>query len=193
MKKYLNKIIIVALLLTSPLLAKDESIYQFNSYSLVGLELGISEFDVENDATPPLRETYTFNHGGIKIGAQTENYRLFLSGRYFSIDDFDSAYTAGIEAQYLFNFSKYANLYVGVNTGLAEMKFIDATDVTRTVSDSYIGGDIGFNVHFGNSLDLELGARAMSLDATNTKNNITYTFDTIVSGYMSLIFKYQMD
>lgn len=193
MKNKLSKIILTALLAASPLLATDESVYKFNSYSLVGIEGGYSNFDVENDATPPVRETYTFGHGGIKVGAQTENYRLFLSGRYFSIDDFDSAYTYGVEAQYLFNFASFANLYIGLNTGLAEMKFIDATNVTRTISDTYVGGDIGFNVHLGEAVDLELGVRGMSLDATNTQDEITYTFDTIASAYMSIIFKYQMD
>lgn len=193
MKKYLNKIVLAALLASTPLLAKDESIYKFNSYSLVGIEAGYSNFDVENDDTTPLRETYTFNHGGVKVGAQTENYRLFLSGRYFSIDDFDSAYTAGIEAQYLLNFSDFANLYIGLNTGLAEMKFIDSADTTRTISDTYVGGDIGLNIHMGKTMDLEVGVRAMSLDATNTIGDITYTFDTIASAYMSLIFRYQMD
>ncbi len=193
MKKYINKIILTALLATSPLLALDDSIYEFESFSLVGIEAGYSNFDVENDAATPLRETYKFGHGGLKIGAQTQNYRLFLSGRYCEVDDFDYAYTMGAEAQYLMNFSEFANLYIGINAGIAEMRLIDATDKTRNISDPYIGGDIGFNIHLGETMDLELGARVMKLDAENDKDDIIYTFDTITSGYLSLIFKYQMD
>lgn len=193
MKKYLNKIILLALLAGAPLLAEGESMYSYNAHSLIGIEAGYSTFDVEDDAATPLRETYTFGHGGIKIGAETENYRLFLSGRYCKIDDFDYAYTLGAEVQYLYNFSENANLYFGVNAGVAEMRLIDVNDVTRTISDPYVGGDIGFNIHMGQSMDVEIGARVMSLNADNTINNLTYTFDTITSGYMSLIFKYQMD
>ncbi len=193
MKKYLSKIIVATLLITSPLLAREESVYKFNSYSLVGIEAGYSNFDVESDEAAPLRKTYKFGHGGLKIGAQTENYRLFLSGRYCSIDDFDYAYMVGAEAQYMMNFSSIANLYLGINTGIAEMRFIDRTNLTRNISDPYIGGDVGFNIHLGRELDFELGVRYIKLDAKNNKSSITYTFDNITSGYMSLIFKYQMD
>jgi len=193
MKKYINKVILTALLATSPLLAADDSMYEFESHSLVAFEGGYSNFDVESTETPPLRESYKFGYGGIKIGAQTENYRLFLSGRYCSIDDFDYAYMMGVEAQYLFNFSSFANLYLGINAGMAEMRVVDAANKTRDVSDPYVGGDIGFNIHLGKTVDLELGARVMSLDAENTIDDVTYKFDSITSGYVSLIFKYQMD
>ena len=198
MKKNLTKIILISALAAMPLFAaqnnkKEESIYKYNSYSLLAFEGGYSSFDYESNSTPPVRKSPGFAYGGIKIGAQTENYRLFLSARYCPIDNFDYAYTMGAEAQYLFNFSKMANFYVGVNAGIAEMRFVDATNLTRDISDPYVGGDMGFNIHLGENADLELGVRVMSLNAENTKAGVTYTFDTIASGYTSIIFKFQMD
>ena len=185
----INKIILATLLSISPLLG-DNLNYEYNGLSLVGLELGYSSFDVENDDTPVMRETYKFASGGLKIGAQTENYRIFLSARNMQISDFEHANTFGGELQYLINFSQYANFYLGVNAGLAEMQVVDTADVTRSISDPYFGGDIGMNLHVNDSIDLEFGVRAMSLNVENDKNNVVYTFNRIISGYTSLIFKY---
>ena len=189
--KNINKIILTTLLSITPLLA-DDSKYKYDSSSLVGLELGYNNLDVNNDTTT-IRDTYKFSSAGLKIGAQTQNYRIFLSARYLQIDDFNFAYTLGGELQYLINFSEYANLYLGVNAGQAEMEFVDSSGVTRFISDPYLGGDIGMNIHLNDTVDLEFGARMMTLNAENDKKNVIYTFNSITSGYMSLIFKYQID
>ena len=42
----------------------------------------------------------------VKIGAQTENYRVFLSARYYDADNLSTLNTYGAEIQYMFNFSK---------------------------------------------------------------------------------------
>lgn len=188
--KIIDKIIL-STLLTTTLFSQEFSFD--DSYSLVGVETSYSTFDVENDDTTTTMKTYKNSSAGLKIGAQSEDYRIFLSARYYDIKDFDSAYTLGGEFQYMINFSKYANFYLGVNGGVAEMSFIDARDTTRSISDSYFGGDAGFNIHATKSFDVEIGARVMSLNAKNIQNNITYSFNTMSCGYVSLIYKYKMD
>jgi len=190
--KNLKKIILATFLATTSISAQNFS-NNDNSYSLVAFETAYSSFNIENDDSTVLVDSYKFASPSIKIGAQTEEYRIFLSARYHPISDFDYAYTLGGEFQYLFNFSKYANFYLGVSTGVAEMSFIDKKDVIRTISDPYYGGDIGFNIYLKESIDIELGARVMSLNAKNIQDDVTYSFDNIVSGYISIIFKYQMD
>ena len=189
--KNLKKILLTTLLVSTTLSAQNFS-NNDDTYSLVALETSYSNFDIKNGDTLKT-DTYNFTSAGIKIGAQTKEYRIFLSSRYHTLSDFDYAYTLGGEFQYLFNFSKYANFYLGVNAGIAEMSFDDSKNQTRTISDPYYGGDAGFNIHIQDSLDIELGARVMSLNAQNIQNDVAYSFDNIVSGYMSLIFKYQMD
>ncbi|MBU1658645.1 hypothetical protein KKG72_06285 [bacterium] len=194
MKNTLTKVLLTTLLAGSAWSA-EISDYKFDTYSLLGFEGGYNTFDVERNAPPAAARItkYNFGHAGIKIGAQSENYRLFLSARYYDAQDFDYATTLGAELQYMFNFSSMMNFYLGVNTGIANMRFIDGGTTSRTISDPYVGGDAGFNIHLGEMADLELGARVMSIQAENVISNVTYKFDTIVSGYASIIFKYKMD
>jgi len=169
------------------------SSFTYNTRSLVGIEGSYNTFDVEH-TTPTTRETKKYAGVGLKIGAQTDNYRLFLSARDNFISGYNYAYTYGVEAQYLMNFSSFMNMYVGGAGGYANMRFVDFKDVSREVATPYYGGDVGFNIHMGDSLDLELGGRIVKLsNGSHTQNSITYKFDNIVSGYMSLIFKYSMD
>jgi len=190
--KKINKIILATLLSISPLLA-DDSKYEYNSSSLVGVEFAYNNFKVDYGETPVVEDSYNYSSGGLKIGAQTDNYRIFLSARNMQISEFDYAYTLGGEFQYLFDTSKYVDFYLGVNAGQAEIKFVDASGVTRTIADPYYGGDIGMNIHVTDGIDVELGARVMTLNAENDKEDVIYTFNSITSGYMSIIFKYQMD
>ena len=185
MKKSIKKIILTILLTLTPLTAAE-----YKNLSLIGLEGGYNTMDVSNDDTPVVSDTYSFSSLGIKLGAEMEYYRLFLSARYYPVSGFDYAYTMGAELQYLVNFSKLANLFIGINTGIAEMQFLDTKKVSRTISDQYIGGDIGINYHYSKSFDWEFGMRMMSLNAENERNNVTYTFDNMTSVYTSIIFKY---
>ena len=190
--KNINKIILATLLSISPLLANDSK-YEYDSSSLVGFEIGYSGLDVDNDDTPAIHDTHNFGLGGLKIGAQTDNYRIFLSARHMQIDDYDYAYTLGGEIQYIYDFSDYANFYLGLNAGKAEMKFTDMDGLSRSISDPYFGGDVGMNIHANDDIDLEFGVRIMTLNAENDRKDIIYTFNSITSGYMSIVFKYQMD
>ncbi len=199
MIKKITKVVIATLIVASSLMSDsvDNSKYSFNINSLVGFEGGYSGFDYERvDATGATtdRKTVNLGHGGIKIGAESSNYRLFLSARIYDAGDFDYARTYGVEAQYMLNFSKMANVYFGINAGKADMRFVDTkNNNTVKIDDNYFGGDFGFNVHFGKSVDWEVGARVMSLNADATDGGVTYKFDNIVTGYTSIIFKYKMD
>ncbi|NOR57933.1 MAG: hypothetical protein GQ474_05355 [Sulfurimonas sp.] len=198
MLKKISKVIVATALVASSLAAGslDDSKYKFNINSLIGFEAGYSAFDYERIASGVTtdRKTVNLNHGGIKIGAESDNYRLFLSARAFDGGDFDYARAYGLEVQYLLNFSKMANVYFGVNAGTVDMRFEDKKNSnTVKLSNSYIGGDFGVNVHLGKSADFEVGARVMSLNASATDGAVQYDFDNIVTGYASIIFKYQMD
>ncbi|OIP54582.1 MAG: hypothetical protein AUK54_05955 [Helicobacteraceae bacterium CG2_30_36_10] len=195
MKNTLKKVFIVSALISS-LVASDTSEYLVDTYSLVGLEGGYSSLDVERQTAGiaiSATKQHNFGHGGFKIGAQGENYRLFLSGRYYNAKDFDYMTTMGAELQYMFNFSSFSNFFLGVNTGLANIRFVDDSSISRTISDTYVGADAGFNFHLAKSVDFEIGARVMNMQAENTISGVTYTFDNMLSGYASIIFKYKMD
>lgn len=188
----LKKVFIVSALVGS-LVASDTSEYLVDTYSLVGFEGGYGNIDVDNDVGGVASTTiHKFPYGGIKIGAQSEDYRLFVSARYYNTDELDYLTTYGAELQYMFNVSSYMNFYLGVNGGIANSKLV-VSGTSRTISDPYIGGDAGMNIHLGETVDLELGARVMSIDAANKIGGVTYTFNSIVSGYASIIFKYKMD
>lgn len=185
-KRVLKSVVLASVLMSTSLMA-EVSEYEYNTYSLVGFEAGYSSFDYEHSGTTT--ERINLNNAGVKIGGQTDNYRLFLSIRGFDAAEFDYARTYGVEAQYLFNFSKFANFYLGVNAGTTDMRFSNSVKIY----DPYVGADAGFNIHLGKMADLELGARVMSLNSETTVGGNTYKFDSIVTGYASIIFKYKMD
>jgi len=192
MKKKLTKVVFSTLLITSSLMADTFD----NIHSLVGIEGGYSSLDIEKNVvnTSAQLKKYNMYHGGLKIGAESDHYRFFLSARYYDASDFDYAMTYGAELQYLFNVSKSVNLYIGGEAGLMDLRFTPANEAfSRTFSEVYYGGDAGLNIHVGDNVDLEFGARVLSVNASNTINNVTYTFDNIVTGYASVIFKFQMD
>jgi hypothetical protein len=200
-KTKLSKIILIAtLMITSSVLA-DNTYEISDTHSLVGVEVayGSIDYDVQNSSVVPatyLTKSNKLGNIGLKLGAESEHYRVFLSARYFNNrnNDYDYITTYGAEADYLFNFSSNANFFVGVNGGVAYLKLNVAGEAfSRTASNSYYGGNIGLNYHSTKDVDLEFGSRIMLIDAINTKNNITYTFNNITSLYFSVIFKYQMD
>jgi len=192
----LNKIVLGAFLTSTSLFAGIAE-YEFQTNSLGGVEAGYSILDYEN-MTSTNNEQYNVKsmHGGLKIGAETEDFRVFVSGRYYfdSSSDYDYITTYGVELQYKFNISQDMNFYLGASTGVANMKFQGKGETfSRTISDSYVGGDLGANVHLTPVLDWEIGARVISIQAENNINSVTYNIGNLVSGYTSLIFKWQMD
>lgn len=197
MKRIILKIAVLSALVVTTSLSAASFTYKTNS--LVGIEGSYSSFDVENDATPPVREKIDFSGVGLKIGAETDNYRLFLSLRNsFISGNYDYAYFYGGEVQYLMNFSSFANFFIGLNGGYSNLRFVDSLNESRDVDSTYLGGDLGFNIHLGPSVDIELGGRILKLSdatssATTATGSLNYDLDYIATGYASIIFKYSMD
>jgi hypothetical protein len=177
MKKRLTKVVLGALLASTPMIASE---FSFNTNSLFGIEGGISTLNDEGAGGSGLGETSNFGSYGLKVGAESQNYRVFVSANYHDIENFSYAYTYGATLQYKFNFAEKFNFFLGINGGYANMEINNVS-----ISDPYFGGDAGFNFHASKLIDLELGGRVMKID-----NDIV---DNMVSGYASIIFKYQMD
>jgi len=119
-----------------------------------------------------------------------------LSGKYFSDSNsrFDYVTTYGAELQYKFNAAKFLNFFIGVNGGLANLKFrLPSESFSRTLKEPYFGGDIGTNIHLGKVVDLEFGGRVIAINGVNTISGTSVQVGNIISGYGSLIFKWQMD
>ena len=191
MRKKINGLVLSIILATGSLVADDT----FDTSSLIGGEGGYSSLDVErSDTTGVNLKKKNLPHAGLKVGAQTRDWRVFLGVNYYSGSDFDYMTTYGISVQYLINISKVANVFLGVNAGLSNIKYsVSGESKSRTLSDSYYGGDVGMNMHLSKSIDLEVGARYISPDASNTISGVTYTFDNMITGYGSIIYKFQMD
>ncbi len=194
-KSKLSKAVVLATILSSSVMA-DTVIYP--DYSLIGIEGGYTTINSDvDDFTNHTSDnsSKSVQNIGVKIGAESYNYRIFLTANYYTNpdDSYDYMGTYGGELDYLLNVSNKMNLYIGVNAGIANMKFKAPNETSkRLISDPYFGGDAGLNFHATKLIDIELGARLMMLDAKNTKNNLTYTFNNFVTGYASIIFKYEM-
>lgn len=159
--------------------------------SLIGIEGGGTIFNV--DKNTGASKDYTLANVGLKLGAQSDDYRAFLSMRYYDNSTFTSMVTYGGELQYLLNVSSMANFFLGVNAGIVDLKMKDSDNIERKTSHGYIGGDAGFNVHVGESLDVELGVRLINIDAQNVQSNGTYQYNNLITGYGSLIYRFHMN
>ena len=194
-KNRLGKALVAAAMFSSAMMA-DTIIYP--DYSLIGIEGGATSINSDVDdhnANTSDAVNKTVQNVGVKIGAESYNYRIFLTANYYTNPDssYDYIGTYGGELDYLLNVSSKMNFYIGINGGIASIKFIAPNETSkRLIADPYYGADAGLNFHASKLIDLELGAKLMMLDATNTKNNVTYTFNNFVSGYASIIFKYEM-
>jgi len=166
--------------------------------SLVAIEgnYGVINVDQENSSTGLASNDNVNLAGlGVKIGAQSDEFRVFLNATYYgaSDDDYDYVATYGAEIDYLIKPSPKYDIYLGFNAGMANIEQIDSLGVKRTSSDPYLGGSVGVNIHTTKTIDLELGGRMLFLDISNSRNNIKYTYNTIASAYASVIFKFTMD
>ncbi len=172
MKNGLSKIALAMMIAAAPLAAGE---YTYHTHSLFAIEGGMADSDMEGSKVGTV---------GLKIGAQSENYRIFLSARHFIADDISHFNTYGAEVQYMFNFSEPVNFFIGANVGNADIK---VSTGTSSESSLYYGADAGFNLHASEMIDVEIGARYMELqeDALNDSR--------IVSGYASVIIKWKMD
>lgn len=195
-KNIIKTTVVSVLLLSSSLVAGNIPNTDMGR-SLLGIEGGYNTLSSEVTATSGT--TTSFNEQsqkaynlGLKMGSQNEHLRVFISGRYFVNSEYDNFYTYGGEMQYMFNVFSRLNVFMGASYGRANLKFTASGETfSRNVETGYRGGDIGANIHVSDSLDLELGGRIISLEATNLNNSTTYKFNDIKSVYGSLIFKWQ--
>ena len=187
MKNSLTKVVLATMIATAPLAAGE---YAFATESLFAIEGGVSSVDTE--AAAGVYDDKEMANIGLKIGAQTENYRIFLSARHYDVEDLNSLNTYGAEVQYMFNFSKPVNFFVGANAGIANITAATAGVSSESESPMYYGVDAGFNIHASELIDIELGARYMGLeDIKITANDVVV--DDIVTAYASVIIKWKMD
>jgi len=141
----------------------------------------------------------------LKIGAENEDFRVFIDGHYYHVTgNFDYANSVGGSLQYLLYFTHDLNLFFGVNGGLINLKFVDdGIGKSYEVSNAYYGGDIGFNYAIHELLGIEVGARFMNINASNTQlytdpltsetTSRTYNIDHMINIYASMIFKFYVD
>jgi hypothetical protein len=190
MKKRLTKIVLAASLLSMPALSMADDEYT----SLFGIEGGYSAIDLDVNPSTDDIQTDGFGNVGLKIGAESEEYRVFLSARYYDAEDFTKFYTIGAEVQYKFNFAKKANFFIGANIGkaFAEIAQKGATP-SADISSGYVGGDAGFNFHVTPMIDFEIGARYMYFNEDFTQGTYTYEFNSLSTGYASIIIRWKED
>ena len=184
MKNSLSKIVLATMIATAPLVAGE---YSFNSSSLFAIEGGMTNVNTESGVGDYDEEELA--SVGLKVGGQTDNYRVFLAGRYYDVDNLSHLVTYGVEVQYLFNFSEPVNFFIGGNAGQANLKVARPGVPSESVSEMYYGGDAGFNIHASELIDIEIGARYMSLDLVTSGVKV----DKMVAGYASVIIKWDMN
>jgi len=189
MKKKLKSLVLCSILSATTVIADE---------SLVAIEGTYGGLNVDSEVVSTglaKNDNVSLAGGGLKIGAQSDNYRLFLSANYYaaSNDDYNYVATYGIELDYLIKLSKSFGVFLGVNGGMANIEQIDTTGIKRTSSDPYFGGAAGINIHVSRSVDFELGGRMLIMDISNTRNDVKYTYNSLASGYASIIFKFKMN
>jgi len=172
--KIVSGLLLAGSLLSGVAFAKDAT-------PLVGIEAGYGSMDAGGSS----HNLYT---GGLKIGAQSDDYRIFLSARMIPIDGFENGNALGGELQYLIPIHAGLNAFMGFNAGQIGMKTKNLV-AQRDISTYYYGGDLGVNMALSPSVDLELGGRLMYMNYTHTLAGVAYNVDSIVQGYASIIFK----
>ena len=182
MKKMI--VIVLGLLLIGSLYADDSTVRP-----LVGVELGYGKTDLQRVTTPSDDSSKDTFVGGVKVGAEGEEYRVFISGRMYSIDDFDSAMAFGGEFQYLIRLQETFNIFIGLNGGMIDLE-LESSEGNRELSTAYFGGDVGVNVDISESIGIEAGVRYMHIDYDHTLQGVTYNIDSIIHAYASLIYKF---
>lgn len=193
-KSNFKKIVLGVTFVATSLMANSMD-YESDTKSLVGIEAGGSSIDsTYGSANSP--QTTTVSNLGIKIGAENRDFRAFVDAKYFydSSKAYNYIVTYGGALQYKFNATKIVGFFIGVNGGLANISFSPSDGSQyRTLSSPYFGGDLGANIHITKAMDIELGGRVMSIQDTNTISGSEYRIGNIVTGYASIIFKWQMD
>ena len=153
MRKKLTKVVLATALVASSLSAGE---YDFNTHSLFAIEGGYSNLNAEVNNAGYSIQKKEMPDIGLKLGAESENYRIFLSGRYYLAENDNIVGTAGGEVQYKFNFTKPVNFFIGANAGAAYIKIGTSADgvlPSASITTPYYGGDLGFNYHASDLID----------------------------------------
>lgn len=167
-----------------------------DEFSLIGLDLGFGKVDYEiNDKNKKSykQKLNALTHIGLKLGAESYNYRIFLVSNYSQDlhNNFDYIVLNDVELDYLFHLHKKFNLYLGGHIGIAAIKFqADGESFSRTLSDGYFGANMGANIYLTKRIDLDVGTKLSFIDGVNLKNNVEYRFNDTMTFYISLVLKY---
>lgn len=194
MKKVLGSV----LLLTSVYATAGENYYQnaWDAKGLLALESGFGVAQTKLTEPNPaggdhviVNESKSAFSGGLKLGGESESYRLFISARYHEVEDYDYVYTAGAELQYLIRAGEHFNIFMGLNGGMMGSQATVGT-TEYSVTNPYAGGDAGVNIDVVDNFGIELGLRMnKNLGETNEKGSVDY----LAEGYVSLVFKFTGD
>ena len=166
------KKIVVALLCTvlgSSLYAGDQS---FGSKGFMGLEVGYGS--VEGDIFTGQKHTGDAAEYGLRLGAQTDEWRTMFVFDYFNSDDDDQTVEKGfLMIDYFFldsDIDTVVRPFIGANVGYAnyESSFVDE-------SGFLYGGQIGITMRASESVDIDLSYRYSlgEVDALNNVSSIT--------------------
>lgn len=191
--KFFTTLVSSALLL-STLNAKE---LQPNKSSLLGIEMGVSNIKSETTTNRSFTsQDDLVGQMGIKIGAQTKEYRLYFNLNYYTDNSefYDYLITYGVSGEYMFHLLPVVDFFLGLEGGMASADYkLQNENFSRSLSDFYAGANMGLNLPINNDFDVELGGRILVLNIDNTKNNVTFTHKRISTLFATLIYKYQMD
>lgn len=107
--------------------------------------------------------------GGVKLGAESDEYRAYISGRLYDVGDLDYMQSVGLEVQYLIPLNDSMNVFLGGNGG-----WIRLNGNTGTESRGYFGGDVGVDLDINDKFGLEVGYRLSKIDDAGSKYGVQY-------------------
>jgi len=184
----LRKLVLPAfLLLGMNANAADDDFFQ--STGLIGIEAGYmgteyqaydGTYDVNGNKIMTQESTSSLSLG-LKMGAESEFYRAFVEGRWWSTSDYNDAITIGGALQYLIPLNNKMNIFLGVNGGGLNVK---------SEFDPYAGVDAGMNFDLNDNLGLEVGTRYSHVFIEDDEPE---KIDHFYQLYVSVIFKFHND
>ena len=199
MKKILKTLAVVTTALTVSLAAGESKTSYDDNWgvkSVIGFEGGFGKSQTEITDQSIIDTTPI--SAGIKVGAEGQEYRILLNTRYYFMEKTELALSVGATVQYLFRFTDWGNLFLGVEAGGSTFRFRYSPSsggeaTAETGFQLYYGGNAGLNFDFGDTVGLEVGGRYMAMDNSITNNGSTIKIPYVAQGYASIMFKYVMD
>lgn len=191
MKKVLGSV----LLLTSIYATAGENYFQnaWDAKGLIALEGALGQAQTKlTEASPSGGEHVILNESGsafgagLKVGGESDTYRLFLSGRYHDVEDYDYVSTVGLEMQYLIRAGEHFNIFLGLNGGLMSAQ-TTIGETEYTTNNPYAGVDVGANIDIVENFGIEFGLRT---NKSFSDGSDIGTVDYLVEAYGSLVFKF---